>query len=175
MIAAATVLRGAGLHGDLTTRDAAMAMQPATGSLGPMLFSVGIIGAGNIAGHHIPGYLQAAEHAQVTAIADVDGERARQRAERLGDVQVFLDYREMVTSPLIDAVDICLPHHLHKDAIVAAAAAGKHILCEKPLCLTLEEADVVARAVAAAGVVCHELPGQCRPSSSCPPWRRPAT
>ncbi len=114
--------------------------------------SVGIIGAGNIAGHHIPGYLQAAEHAHVTAIADVDGERARQRAERLGDVQVFLDYREMVTSPLIDAVDICLPHHLHKDAIVAAAAAGKHILCEKPLCLTLEEADVVTRAVAAAGV-----------------------
>jgi len=49
-------------------------------------------------------------------------------------------------------VDICLPHHLHKDAIVAAAAAGKHILCEKPLCLTLDEADTVTRAVAASGV-----------------------
>src|SRR5213076_2355522 len=69
-----------------------------------------------------------------------------------GDVQVFLDYREMVTSPLIDAVDICLPHHLHKDAIVAAAGAGKHILCEKPLCLTLEEAEVVTDAVRESGV-----------------------
>ena len=94
--------------------------------------AVGIIGAGNIAGQHIPGYLQAAEHAQVTAIADVDGARASKYTAQLGSVQVFLDYRDMVASPEIDAVDICLPHHLHKDAIVAAAAAGKHILCEKP-------------------------------------------
>ena len=113
---------------------------------------VGIIGAGNIAGHHIPGYLQAAEHAQVTAIADVEVERAHKHAERLGGVEIFQDYREMIASPDIDAVDICLPHHLHKDAIVAGAAAGKHILCEKPLCLTLEEAEVVTAAVATAGV-----------------------
>jgi len=114
--------------------------------------SIGIIGAGNIAGHHIPGYLQAAEHAQITAIADVDAERARKHTERLGKVEVFEDYREMIASADLDAVDICLPHHLHKDAIVAAAGAGKHILCEKPLCLTLDEADVVTRAVGAAGV-----------------------
>src|SRR5436309_1274524 len=60
--------------------------------------SVGIIGAGNIAGHHITGYLQASEHAQVTAIADVDVERARKHTERLGDVEVFQDYREMIAS-----------------------------------------------------------------------------
>ena len=52
----------------------------------------------------------------------------------------------------MDAVDICLPHHLHADAIVAAAEAGKHILCEKPLCLTIEEANRVERAVGAAGI-----------------------
>src|SRR5439155_1125481 len=114
---------------------------------------VGIISAGNIAGHHITGYLQAAEHAQVTAIADVDAERARHHTERLDDPDIFLDYRDMVASPNVDAVDICLPHHLHKDAIVAAAAAGKHILCEKPLCLTLEEAAAVTGAVATAGAV----------------------
>ena len=114
--------------------------------------SVGIVGAGNIAGHHVTGYLQAAEHAQITAIADVDVERARKHTERLGSVEVFQDYREMIASADVDAVDICLPHHLHKDAIVAAAAQGKHILCEKPLCLTLEEAAVVTKAVATAGV-----------------------
>jgi predicted dehydrogenase len=65
---------------------------------------------------------------------------------------VFSDYREMISSGLVDAVDICLPHHLHRDAIVAAAAAGKDVLCEKPLCLTLAEADDVSRAVAGSGI-----------------------
>jgi predicted dehydrogenase len=114
--------------------------------------AVGIIGAGNIAGHHVKGYLLAGERAHVAAIADVDSDRARTHKEQLGDFEVFADYRDMIATAPIDAVDICLPHHLHKDAIVAAAAAGKHILCEKPLCLTLEEADVVTRAVRAAGV-----------------------
>lgn len=113
---------------------------------------VGIIGAGSIAGQHIRGYLQAAEFAQVTAVADVDAEHAQQLAERAGNAHVFRDYQDMIASSLVDAVDICLPHHLHKDAIVAAAAAGKHILCEKPLCLTVDEADAVTTAVAAARI-----------------------
>ena len=58
----------------------------------------------------------------------------------------------MIASGLVDAVDICLPHHLHKDAIVAAAEAGKHVLCEKPLCLTVAEADAVSKAVASSGI-----------------------
>ena len=113
---------------------------------------VGIIGAGNIAGHHITGYLLAADRAQVTAMADVDPDRARRYTDRIGDFEVFADYREMLQSPRIDAVDICLPHHMHRDAIVAAASAGKDILCEKPLCLTLDEAEAVTSAVKTAGV-----------------------
>ena len=58
----------------------------------------------------------------------------------------------MLGSGLVDAVDICLPHHLHADAIVAAAEAGKHVLCEKPLCLTMDEARRVRAAVAASGI-----------------------
>ena len=116
------------------------------------MLKVGIIGAGNIAGAHIRGYLQAAKFAHVSAVADVDRERAQRLAERVGNAQVFLDYRDMIESSPIDAVDICLPHHLHRDAIIAAAAAGKHILCEKPLCLTVEEAEAVTHAVAAAGI-----------------------
>jgi predicted dehydrogenase len=113
---------------------------------------VGIIGAGEIAGAHVRGYLQAAEHAQITAVADVDPARAERLTERVGRPEIFVDYLQMIASPLVDAVDICLPHHLHKDAIVAAAEAGKHILCEKPLCLTIEEAGEVTRAVTSAGV-----------------------
>jgi predicted dehydrogenase len=113
---------------------------------------VGIIGAGGIAGAHLDGYELAADQARVTAIADVDVGAAQGYAERAGGALVFSDYRDLIASPLVDAVDICLPHHLHAPAIIAAAAAGKHVLCEKPLCVTLEEADAVASAVASSGI-----------------------
>jgi predicted dehydrogenase len=113
---------------------------------------IGIIGGGEIAGEHLAGYLQAPDAVTVSAVADIDPEHAQAHADRAGGARVFLDYREMLASSLVDAVDICLPHHLHADAIVASAEAGKHILCEKPLCLTIEEADRVKRAVQAAGV-----------------------
>jgi predicted dehydrogenase len=113
---------------------------------------IGIIGGGGIATEHLNGYLQIPEAATVTAIADIDPEHARAHAERAGGARVFLDYREMLASSVVDAVDICLPHHLHAEAIIAAAQAGVDILCEKPLCLTIEEAHRVQAAVAASGV-----------------------
>jgi predicted dehydrogenase len=113
---------------------------------------IGIIGAGGIAQAHLDGYAQVADQARVSAVADVDADAARRFAERAGDAAVFTDYRELVASPFVDAVDICLPHHLHAPAIIAAAAAGKHILCEKPLCITLAEADEIAAAVARSGI-----------------------
>jgi predicted dehydrogenase len=58
----------------------------------------------------------------------------------------------MFAAGLVDAVDICLPHHLHADAIVAAADAGRHVLCEKPLCLTIDEARRIQQAVATSGI-----------------------
>jgi predicted dehydrogenase len=58
----------------------------------------------------------------------------------------------MIASGDLDALDVCLPHHLHKDAVVRAAAQGLHILCEKPLCVTLDEARAVREAVSSAGV-----------------------
>jgi predicted dehydrogenase len=64
----------------------------------------------------------------------------------------YTDFRLMIDEADLDAVDICLPHHLHAEAIMAAAQAGKHILCEKPLCLTVQQADEVQRVVSAAGV-----------------------
>jgi predicted dehydrogenase len=113
---------------------------------------IGIIGGGSIARAHLDGYLQAPDAVAVTAIADIDADHARAHAARVGDARVFLDYREMLASSLVEAVDICLPHHLHADAIVAAAEAGKDVLCEKPLCLTVEEAHAVQSAVSRAGI-----------------------
>jgi predicted dehydrogenase len=112
--------------------------------------SVGLIGCGNISRAHLRGYLAIPDQATVTAVADVDLKIAAERAEQAGGAQVFESYADLLTE--VDAVDICLPHHLHAAAIIAAAEAGKHILCEKPLCLTLDEAERIADAVTAAEV-----------------------
>jgi predicted dehydrogenase len=96
---------------------------------------VGVLGGGGILDAHIRGYRAYADAIKVTAVADVVEETARRRAAEL-DAAAYTDFRQMILDADIDAVDICLPHHLHAEAIVAAAQAGKHILCEKPLCLT---------------------------------------
>jgi predicted dehydrogenase len=112
---------------------------------------VGVLGGGGILEAHIRGYRAYADAIKVAAVADVVEETARRRAVEL-DAAAYTDFREMIFEAEIDAVDICLPHHLHAEAIVAAAQAGKHILCEKPLCLTVLQADEVQQAVSAAGV-----------------------
>lgn len=117
-----------------------------------MTIKVGLIGAGGITRVHIRGYLQIPEKARITAISDVVEAAAQKRADEVGGASVYTDYNEMLANADIDAVDICLPHHLHKDAIVAAANAKKHIICEKPLCLSIEEADAVEKAVTSNGV-----------------------
>ncbi|WP_348789412.1 Gfo/Idh/MocA family oxidoreductase [Leifsonia sp. NPDC080035] len=112
---------------------------------------IGLIGAGGIAGAHVEGYLRNPDTITFAAVADPVRESAERRAGDTG-AAIYADYTVMLAEADIDAVDICLPHHLHKDAIVAAARAGKHILCEKPLCLNPEEAAEVAAAVEEAGV-----------------------
>lgn len=113
---------------------------------------VGLIGCGGITAPHIKGYLRIPEQAQVTAVSDVVVANAEKRAQEVGGAEVYSDYHEMLANADIDAVDICLPHHLHKDAIIAAAKAHKHILCEKPLCLTVAEANAVQQAITDNGV-----------------------
>ncbi len=112
---------------------------------------VGLIGGGGVADAHIRGYRRYADTIALAAVADADPETAARRAAELG-VVAYTDYLQMLAETELDAVDICLPHHLHADAIVAAAEAGKHILCEKPLCLTAPEAVQVRDAVRGSGV-----------------------
>jgi predicted dehydrogenase len=112
---------------------------------------VGLMGGGGIVDAHIRGYRAYADLIEVTAVADVVVETARRRAAEL-DAAAYTDFRQMILEAEFDAVDICLPHHLHAEAIVAAAQAGKHILCEKPLCLTVKQAGQVRQVVSAAGV-----------------------
>ena len=121
-------------------------------TIGKGLINIGLIGCGGISQHHVRGYLRVADQARVTAVADIVPQQAEERAQQAGGAHVYTDYHDMLAQEELDAVDICLPHHLHKDAIVAAARAGKHILCEKPLCLSMDEARAVQQAVQESGV-----------------------
>jgi predicted dehydrogenase len=122
------------------------------------MLKVGLIGAGSIVrNRHAPGWRKLAGQAEVTAVSDVDEAAAAGVAQQLADEgrvpAVYADYHALIREADIDAVDICLPHHLHADAILAAIAAGKHILCEKPMCISLTEADQIVEAVERAGIV----------------------
>ncbi|MDQ0643121.1 Gfo/Idh/MocA family protein [Microbacterium murale] len=113
---------------------------------------IGLIGAGGIAGAHVAGYRLNPETVVFAAVADPVPENAEKRRGDDSDVRVYADYRDMIAAGGLDAVDICLPHHLHAEAVIAAADAGLHVLCEKPLCLTLDEAAAITEAVERNGV-----------------------
>jgi predicted dehydrogenase len=115
-----------------------------------------LIGAGGISGAHANGILKHQDKVECVAICDVSEKNLEARAQQLGgNPRRFEDWKKMLAElgSEIDAVDICLPHHLHAPAIFDAAAAGKHILCEKPMCINLEEADRIVAAVKKAGVI----------------------
>jgi len=116
---------------------------------------VALIGAGGISAAHARGFLQWPDKIKCVALCDVSADNLKARSEQLGGVSArYADWKTMLREMAgsLDAVDICLPHTLHAPAILDAAAAGLHIICEKPMCTTLAEADQIAAAVQKAGV-----------------------
>ncbi|HWV34366.1 MAG TPA: Gfo/Idh/MocA family oxidoreductase [Thermomicrobiales bacterium] len=117
--------------------------------------NVGILGSGNIARQHANGWSQYPVKASIAAFADIAIDRAQAMSETYtdGEAATYASLDEMLGDERIDVVDICLPHHLHTDAIIAAAKAGKAILCEKPLCTNLEDARRIQQALEESGVI----------------------
>ena len=92
---------------------------------------------------------------QMAVVCGTDPARTKAAAERLGWAGASTDWREVVTRDDVDLVDICTPGDTHADIALAALAAGKHVLCEKPLANTVEEAEAMtaaAESAAAEGV-----------------------
>lgn len=117
---------------------------------------IGVIGCANIAiGQVIPG-IQQSQRAEVTAIASRDETKAQAVAEQLGIPQAYGSYEALLADESIDAVYIPLPNHLHKEWTIRAAAAGKHVLCEKPFAMNAIEAEAMVAACENAGVVLAE-------------------
>lgn len=112
---------------------------------------IGLIGAGGIATMHRDGYVAAGAH--VVAISDVHAPTLAARAAAWGVARTYVDYHEMLAVGDLDAVSICAPTALHHPATLACAAAGVHVLCEKPIALDLAQADEMIAACERAGVI----------------------
>lgn len=102
------------------------------------------------------GPLQASPRSELIAVASRDLKKARNYADRNGIPQAFGNYEELLADPEIDAIYISLPNHLHCEWTVAAAESGKHVLCEKPLVLTLDEMNRVETVANEHGVTVFE-------------------
>jgi myo-inositol 2-dehydrogenase/D-chiro-inositol 1-dehydrogenase len=105
-----------------------------------------LIGAGFIADIHAESYHRFVPDAELVGVFSRREDHARAFAQKHGIARWFTDLGEALTRIDADVADVCLPNHLHARTVIDAAAAGKHIIIEKPLCLTLEEADAMVAA-----------------------------
>lgn len=115
-----------------------------------MAFRVGLVGAGKISKSHIAGF-NAVPDVQIAAVCDVAKERADALAAETG-ARAYTDYEEMFAQAGLDAVSVCTPPFAHTDVTVAAARAGLHVLCEKPLSPLASDARAMVEACRSAGV-----------------------
>ncbi len=114
---------------------------------------VGIVGAGNICcSSHLPAYEKLADRVEVVAIADIVVERAKKAAEKWNIPNYFASVEELLEKVDVDYIDICTYTAAHAPVCIAAAKAGKDILCEKPLAANLEQGLAMEKAVKEAGV-----------------------
>jgi predicted dehydrogenase len=111
---------------------------------------IAIVGAGAIAQRNATEAAQSGA-ATIAGVFDVNTKVAREMARKLG-TNVFSSYEDVLASPGVEAVLMSTPHHVHRSMTLEAAAAGKHVLIEKPLANSLEDAEAMIHACRAAGV-----------------------
>jgi 1,5-anhydro-D-fructose reductase (1,5-anhydro-D-mannitol-forming) len=111
----------------------------------------GIAGYGWVARDYIAPAILKAPNARLVAVCDPDPS-ARAAADRLPGALVWADLGQMLAQREVEAVYVAAPNHLHRPLVEAAAAAGKHVLCEKPMANSLADAEAMAAACRAAGV-----------------------
>jgi predicted dehydrogenase len=116
----------------------------------------GVLGAAKIATEKVIPAMQGGEHTVVTAIASRDLGRAQAAAGELGIATAYGSYEELLADPDVDAIYNPLPNHLHREWTIAAAEAGKHVLCEKPIGMDARETEEIVAARDRTGVKVQE-------------------
>ncbi|WP_311239256.1 MULTISPECIES: Gfo/Idh/MocA family oxidoreductase [unclassified Xanthomonas] len=112
---------------------------------------IAIVGTGMIGAVHRRAALLAG--AEVRGIAASSPQRARDVAQSWGVPRAYRDIEEVVADPQVQVVHVCTPNHLHRAMAQAALQAGKHVICEKPLATTLQDAQALAALAASTGLV----------------------
>lgn len=115
--------------------------------------NIAIIGCGGIAnGKHLPS-LSKLEQVEMTAFCDIVLERAEKAAKEYGtkDAKTYVDFKKLLQDTSIDVVHVCTPNNAHMEITVAALESGKHVMCEKPMAKTTEEAKKMVEAAERTG------------------------
>jgi UDP-N-acetylglucosamine 3-dehydrogenase len=115
------------------------------------MLRVGLVGAGMIATAHASAYENLQDQVQVVAVADVMPERAKAMGQRF-NAEVFPDGETLIEQAEVDVIDVCTPTFLHAKHTIQACRAKRHVLCEKPMALSLAEADAMIQAAEDNGV-----------------------
>lgn len=113
---------------------------------------VAIVGCGRISDLHEIGYRNR-DDATIVAVCDTRKKAAVSKASAWGVDRVYTDYQELLSDPEIDLVELLTPHHLHAEMTIAACRAGKHVSVQKPMSLTVTEADQMIAAAREADVL----------------------
>lgn len=114
------------------------------------MLNIGILGCGKIAQvRHIPEYI-ANKDASIVGFFDADAPRTREIAAKFGG-KAYSSAQELLADPAIDAVSVCVANFAHADLTIQALKAGKHVLCEKPMAITLEECENMMAEAARSG------------------------
>ncbi len=114
--------------------------------------NLGIIGVGRIGKVHTMSIKNYLPHVKIKAITDIDNNQAEAWAAEAGIEIVYESYQELLADPEIDGVLVCSSTNTHAEISIAAAEAGKHIFCEKPVDLSIEKVEAVIKAAKDAGV-----------------------
>jgi UDP-N-acetyl-2-amino-2-deoxyglucuronate dehydrogenase len=113
-------------------------------------FRIGLVGCGRISKNHFDA-INRVDGVSLAAVCDIDASRAKRSGEEHG-VPSFTSLEDMLATAAIDVVSICTPSGMHSDHGIAAARAGKHVITEKPMSISLEQADRLVHGCDVAGV-----------------------
>ena len=109
-----------------------------------MKLKVAIIGVGSISESHIHGYL-CRDDVELYAFCDIDPKRLEYMGKKYGITRLYTDYNEMLLLEEIDAVSVCTWNNAHAECTIASLKAGKHVLCEKPMAINSEQAELMKK------------------------------
>ena len=114
---------------------------------------VGVIGTGFIGPVHVEA-IRRQSNTEVIALSEINAELARAKADSLGIERAYGDYKELIADPDVEVIHICTPNHLHYQIAKEGILAGKHVVCEKPLAMNVEEGKELVELAKEHDVIC---------------------